>query len=451
MNIERFHKIDAFKLNQEFYFQSLLEEAYHQQLLSEQDIEKIQLDCLDLLSYKLKRYTDNNSSSVRIEVAEHIMQSNLFTIGLYLKTFKSPDDAIKAMTETSMLDLYLSGRKCIDAMLRTAKRKHSLVIKNTLEIDNDFYIPTVIDGIKGFFKIYNPDYAAHEIYITADYPLCHPVKDLAGIEFIQRYVDSVYAENLFCSHFSTEAIRELLLGFDEQYKHLLFNIFGLVLTEALGCVLAGMNAESLYLSPVQIQQLQKLLSIKTDEEIKELVSGAKQKMISELEISNNFLLQYIEECLPGITAAICSGIRNNRLDPVFLSGKVFEPKKKLQFSAGVKMSDQQYREMVEEIIQCSTISDKVSIIKNSIHSLDELESIFSDAELNNDELTAVFKTLQVSELAALLKRHPNDSIDSDEAEQNFRECLHNYIVSLPKKVQNNIISTADLFAEEDSD
>ncbi|MGB5824607.1 MAG: DUF6179 domain-containing protein, partial [Proteocatella sp.] len=94
-NIEKISIISRNKLSEEFYFNSLLEEAYNLNLLSEADIEKIQLECLELLAYKTDRYIGSDNSSVQVDIAKNIMESNMYTIGLYLKSLPSPDDAIK--------------------------------------------------------------------------------------------------------------------------------------------------------------------------------------------------------------------------------------------------------------------------------------------------------------------------------------------------------------------
>ena len=87
-NIEKKHIIDSNKLSGEQYFTSILQETYSNGLLCDSDMEKIQLQCIQLLAYKCERYSGGESSSIRVEAAESIMKSNLYTIGLYLKSLK---------------------------------------------------------------------------------------------------------------------------------------------------------------------------------------------------------------------------------------------------------------------------------------------------------------------------------------------------------------------------
>ncbi|MDD4165052.1 MAG: DUF6179 domain-containing protein [Eubacteriales bacterium] len=318
-NIERVSRIDALKLNQGYYFHSLLGAAYEKGMISESEIEKIQLDCIDLLSYKAKRYTDNNSSSLRVELAEYIMTSNLYTIGLYLKTFPVADDAVNALTEKSMLDLYLSGRKIIDSMINSAKRRYSLVIKSILDNNNQFYKPTVVSAIRGFFKKYNPDYGAHENIITADYPTCNPIEDITGIEFIKKYLDFIYAENMFCKHFFPQDIDALLCGVDNRYEALVFNIFEEVLTGAIGCVLSGQNPCTLNISAAQAAALCEQIYLKNDLQIEKDINRACEKLIPTLQITSRTLQSYIKASLPKIISHVCFMKKNKLLDRVFIT------------------------------------------------------------------------------------------------------------------------------------
>ena len=246
----------------ELYFQSLLEQGYLKGLLSDSDIERIQNDCLAFLAYKVKLYNGYDRSSIRVEKAQEIMTSNMFTIGLWLKTYKNPDDAIIAIQNDKITELYNKGRKRIDTMVMAAKAVHSQIVKRLVDTKNVFYKATIVDGINGFFKLYYPDYGAHEIHITADYPVFYPIPKLLGIEFIHEYLNALYYENRFCSYFSTNEIHYLLSGYEENYQELLINIYELILSTAIGCVIVGTDVHTLDISDVGVEYLYILLMVK---------------------------------------------------------------------------------------------------------------------------------------------------------------------------------------------
>ncbi|MCL2371790.1 MAG: DUF6179 domain-containing protein [Defluviitaleaceae bacterium] len=79
------NKINPASLQQNTYFESLLQAAHNIGAISSGEIQRIQLECLALLAEKTKKFT-SGSSSILIEDAEDIMKSNLYTISLHLKS-----------------------------------------------------------------------------------------------------------------------------------------------------------------------------------------------------------------------------------------------------------------------------------------------------------------------------------------------------------------------------
>jgi hypothetical protein len=449
--IEKISLLDKNNLSEEFYFKSLLSEAYYHSLLSEANIEKIQTECLRLLLSKTEQYACGESSSVRVEVAESIMTSNLYTIGIYLKSFPCPDDAVNALLEESIYDIYNKGRNLIELKLKAVTHLYHMVIDNLLNTENYTYSSTVIGGIKGFLKLYNADFEAQEIHITADYPICNHIKNLVGIEFIEKYLEAVYYENMFCEFFSSEAIHHLLCGYDEQYQDLIFNLFEQVLTCAIGCILVETNAVNLNLSVDQVKRIYVLLSEKTRAATEIVIVDAYNKLLKELSISNFALEKYMEKALSQIISNVFNSVKIDKLERVFIHPKYFEANSQTYFSYGEKMEDEKYRDIINEIIRCRFISDKIAIIKSDIKSLADLEDLFFDANLTAEEINAVLKELDIAEIAALAKRHPYkiefEAIDLGETEIAFRLCLNKYILSLSQEKQSLITIAIGMLKE----
>ena len=69
--------------------------------------------------------------------------------------------------------------------------------------------------------IQNPEFKEYDKIITADYPIYNEkAYKYDEIEFIRRYVNSIYLENQFCQKFRIEKIEDLLLGYSENYQKL---------------------------------------------------------------------------------------------------------------------------------------------------------------------------------------------------------------------------------------
>ena len=421
--LEKTSRIDKESLNGEFYFQSLLEQAHAKGLLTDSDIERLQYDCLALLAHRVERFNAGDSSSIRVEAAQSIMASNLFTISMWLKTFQDPDDAIAALQNEPLAELYKKGRKRIDIMLSATKTIHANLLRQLADIRNVFYRVTLEDGINGFFKRYYPDFGAHETHITADYPTCIAMPKLAGIEFIQAYLEALYHENQFCLHFAPDDLHHLLCGYEEGYQELLINVYEPVLTAALGCVVAETNARTLDISEDGAARLNRLFAGMTKSEKLGVLQVAAHELGRMFDFSPG-LEQYVQRSLPHIADKI------KFFMPVYPENRAT-----LHFSFGDKMDDAQYRRVVEEIMQCRFAQDKLAIIKEEVHSLADMEDILLDAELAPKEIKAVLCELGLPEIAALTKKYPAGpeakALEMREQEQTLSKSLHSFIDSLP--------------------
>lgn len=431
MNIKKHSIISQDKLSGEFYFNSIIQEAYTHELLSESEIENIQLQCLKLLANKSERYNGGNSSSIRIEAAENIMKSNLYTIGLFLKSFSDIEDAIKELKTVPISEIYKNGRELITVKEHSAKYMYHRVKSNKIANSNYTYNATIDEqGIGSFFKQYNPDYEAHEALASIDYQLCNPVTDLAGIEFIQKYTQNLYLENEFCSYFNPINIHYLLSGYDEGYQDLLINIFEQVLTSAIGCVLTHHSVFQLDNSQQEIKQLYNELSRDNDKSISLKINKAAQILLQELKIKSILLRNYIEEGLPKITLNIIQAVRTNTLEKTIVSAINPDLKPRIQFLSGIKMEDKNYRTLIEELLICRHSSDKLALIKDKVKSFKDMEDILFDAGLNKEEIVSVLNMFGNVEIAALMKRHPFKSeiqaVDLTESEYTLRAYLKIY-------------------------
>lgn len=450
-NLDVRHILDRAQLSEENYFQSLIEQASIKRLLTEHDIERIQYECLNLLADKTEQYNSGDSSSIRVEKAQEIMNSIFFTIGLCLKTYPHPDNAVNALKRETMSELYQKGRKRIGTMLTETKLIHTKLLSQLVNTPNVFYRSTIEGGILGFFKLYYPDYGAQEIHMTADYPICNPIPKLMGIEFIKAYVEAIYYENCFCSFFSAEDIHHLLCGYAADYYELSLNIYEPVLTTAIGCVIAEIDFRYLDITVQSIGVLSKFFSRKTKDEITTIIYNAAAELNQQLQFSQGLYL-YIKSSLSGIVNKIVIAAHDNTLNRIFCTPAYPEDNPKIIFSYGDKMDDELYRKVIDRIVQCHSTQGKIEIIKKHIHSLADLEDVLLDAEMTNLEMQAVLHELSLPEIAALSKKYhlqlDIDAYNLREQEQLLRENLKLFISTLPIAQQEMLKQTETALQEE---
>ena len=327
MNKEEMEKFSILKretLDERFYFQSLLNQAFEHHILEGDEIAEIQMQSFALLKERVQRYNGFDSTSISTDKASSIMESNLYTIGVYLKKF-IPDEAIQKIKTMPMTQMYREGRKEIEKKIEVSRVLYQKVLANKIVTQNSTYNDTVIGGIKGFFKIYDPDFEANHIKITADYPLYHNViGELDGIELMQTYLSCLYYENEFCNLFSQDKIHALLYSYSPDFQDLLINIFQVIVTEAIGIVLAGENVYDLTISNKGLQQVYQKLVKQPKEEVDKIIQNAYEELKKTLLKNKSELQKYIQEDITKVQLEIYNAVTTNTLKQVFFTNKWIE-------------------------------------------------------------------------------------------------------------------------------
>ncbi|MBZ9686651.1 DUF6179 domain-containing protein [Clostridium estertheticum] len=412
-SLERQHLIKKEKLNQTYYFQSILQKAYGLKLLTDSELENIQMQSLQLLSKRIERYTDGESSSVKVETAESIMQSIFYCVGSYLKSFPDIDMSIEVLKQKPLLELYLNGKKTIDLQLECAKELLCEIQNDSVVTDNYAYNDTIQNGLQVFFTSYDVDFAAHDTPASIDYPLSNDNMELVGIDYIDSYLKKLSLENKFCKNFTEHDIHCLLRGYDENYKDLLINIFGLVLTNLVGSLLANKTTLQLKIEPSDRVFLQQKLGGLSKDKLDTMLQCAARRLCTELNISERILQKHIAATVMELSERVKNALENNRLESIFISLKENCAEQSFQFEDGVKMNDESFRNIADEVRTCRYVSDKIAIIKREIHSIIDLIDILEGHCILDDEFSEIFQSLGDMELALLLKNLPTYIVDSN--------------------------------------
>lgn len=442
-NIDRIYVINKSGLSGKNYFVSLIEQGRFFALLSDAEIERIQIESLTLLAKQTEFFNNGVSSSIRIEKAQDLLASILYTVGVQLKSYASPEDAIDALKTENLDYLFCSGLEKITRKIMVAKQIHLRLKKCLFKTQNVFYRLTAVDGMNGFFKLYNPKFSAQEIHITADYPTFNGVHDLDGIEFIEKYLQNMTYENRFCSYFSENAVHHLLCGLDENYQKILMNIYEPVLTASLGCILTYHAGCDLNLNRDDIHTLASLFSGKDIDEVEQIIKKALDKLMDELNCSSD-LSDYLKNSITKITVSIKNAAHHNCLDKVFLIPFYPEENQKVVLSYGEQMDDKSYMSMLNALLLCNSANGKAEIICNRISSFGDLLEVLRDADLVQDELLKVFQMLPSAVIAALLKQYPSEDFLYDENELKIYYALQRFKKILPEEARLQLEKAAQV-------
>ncbi|MDV3428057.1 MAG: DUF6179 domain-containing protein [Bacillota bacterium] len=412
-SIEKQHLIKRKNLSEAHYFKSFLQEAFSLNLLTDSELEDIEMQSLKLLAKQTERYTFGDSSSVKVETAQKILESIFYCIGIYLKTFQDTDVSLNVLKQDPLSMLFQQGRKLIDSKFIEARQMLSSVQTECIITDNIAYNDTVQNGIGPFFKEYDADYAAQDAPGSVDYPLSNDKMDLAGIEYIYNYLQKLGLENEFCKNFSDHNIADLLQGYNDHYQDLLINIFELVLTNAVGLTILNKDVLRLDIIPSDAKKLELKLKNMSKSKLNTVLQEASAKLSLELNISNKLLQNHMSEALINLPVRIKNALEIGKLEYVFINMKQPGSQSNIRFEEGKKIEDELFRKITDEIRSCRFVSDKAAIIKKEIHAVSDLMDVLESSCIFDEEFDEIFKTLSDMELALLSKKLPAYIVDTD--------------------------------------
>lgn len=442
------HPIKAELLNCQYYFQSLIEQAKFCGLLSGTDISRIQSDLIIILAEQTDKWNKGESSSIPIEKAQDIMTSIMFVIGIQLKSYKVPEKAIDMLKTEPMKTLFEKGLKLVRRKIVVSRHLQKHIADNLLDSPNVYYRSTVIDGINGFFKMYRPQFSAHEIHITADYPVYIGRPKLDGIEFIEQYLRCIEVENAFCMCFAPQNIHHLLCGITQDYRSVPMNLFEPVLLSALGLTILNRNPQQLNLTKKDINCLYKEFFNKSENEIESCLQKAVYMLDKEIELPKSSKL-YITLCIPNLINTIHSSVMIKTLDKVFIVPNYPEHEPKIILSYGEKMDDRKYQQLVEKILYTDNAEEKISLILQEVHSLADLLDILSDTELCEGDFELLINMLPPSVFVALLSQYPNDDFLDKESEQLLFKALQKRKQRLSFEEKQQVEQALEAIQKED--
>lgn len=416
------HPILPERLNSRYYFQSLIEQAHLCGLLSDQELSKIQTELLIILAEQTDKWSQGKSSSIPMEKAQELLTSAAFVIGVQLKSYQAPENAVEALKAEPLKSLFEKGLKLVQRKIAISRHRQKRIIAHLLNTPNVYYRATIADGINGFFRLYRPQFSAQEIHITADYPTYLGRPNFDGIEFIERYLRCIEAENEFCMHFAPQDIHHLLCGLTQDYRSIPMNLFEPVFLSALGLSILHRNPEQLDLSKEDIVSLYRFFSGKSKQEIQLILENAFCDLDKKMELPE-ISKRYICLCIPKFAETIQKSVVLKTMDKVFLAPAYPERETKITISYGERMDDTKYQKLVDRILQANNSKDRVNLILQEVHSLADLLDILSDAELYKEDFELLTNLLPAPVFAALLNQYPNDDFLERESEKLLYDAL----------------------------
>lgn len=397
-------KIDPRALQEDNYFLSLLGEATRTGLLSENEVERVQIEAVGRLSASLRSYTGGESSSVRTELAEGVMSSILYTVGLALRDAATPEDAVEMLRTRSIDDLFFKGQERLKAKLFTVRKLGDFLKTHHKKTRAVYYKQAVTRVAFHFLRRYNPRFFADDAVVLPDYPLFSPVFSAVGVEFMQKYMEALYLETRFLSHFEDQKTEYLFRKETPDYAVTPLNLTSPVLLSALTATLLSRSPKELFLGYSE-KEVAALFTGLSETQIEEKLLGALPRLLSSLGEENKSLALYLRRGLPALSALVFAACEKESIAYAYPVFKRASEEKHL-FRFGRRMDDDLYSGVVYMTENAEGFEEKAAIIREKIHSLYDLEDILRDLLFEKKEMKSLLRPLTESELAFLLKKHP---------------------------------------------
>ena len=276
----------------------------------EYEIEEL----LPIVAKLVDKYTSKESSSVTYETAEMLMGAVIYCIDEVIQ-----DDKNAIIAEASTLKKQEMDKKGCDIVIKKAMQ-----VKEIYEsFISDFewygcknYRDTVLYGIPGFLKKYDPKFNPRDHILTMDYPLLMGNPNLEGVNLVLTFLKGIKTEKKLLDLFQKQSIIKLISKIQPEYKNLyLDNLCFPVLLNVIGCIIAERPIELLELNSADCNNIKLYFEDDSIDRIEFKVNKIMQLLTEKMKYPN--AAQYFTKTARSYAAIILNGIENNSLTQVF--------------------------------------------------------------------------------------------------------------------------------------
>lgn len=398
---------DRGTLDERYYMQSILKHGYMAGILSDGDLASVRDQLTELLSQKAGELTDGTSSSISVETAGELMSSMTFVTGVRLKEYECPEHAAESVRERRIEDLFQEGLDSVRCKVSRARRVHRRITDGLFETPNVYYRSTVEEGINAFFRLYEPETGAHKLHITVDYPSFRGRPQLDGIEFIERYLSYIEAEDSFCRLFRPEDVHSLMCGITQDYPSCPVNIFEHVMMAAVGLVICGRNVSALELCMEDIGRLSQVLHAKSLMETSMIIEKA-VRMLERDPGMSRYSMRYAISCVPQMAMSVREAVKNGTLDKLFVIPASDGHENEVELTWGEGMSADDYSRLISRLDAAGSSSEKADLILEATDSMSDFADLVSEGLLDREDIRVILGRLPAEVIEVLKKQYPDE-------------------------------------------
>lgn len=249
-------------------------------------------------SYHKYRHMGNNSS-VPVELAQELMESIEYTIGLVggVYAHSNIEEALKL------------GQEILESRLNKAKSMLELVNGTAPQWQTECRWEA-LRYLRYYLEQYDYLHLAHKALDDLFYPiLISPPEGIQGVDSCLFYLNILWIENQIMEGVPEDALEEfwdrLPVGVLNQCEHLLIN--------GIGKALLGSGIDPLVFEPEEHMQLIVVMMRSTEEKLK----AATKLLCKWLNLKDENARMYVEAIIPQLTMWIGDNVRHCNLNNIF--------------------------------------------------------------------------------------------------------------------------------------
>ena len=363
---------------------SLLKQGQAYGFVTDEDLQMFYVKLYALLAKQADRYMEGRSSSIPKETAEQLMKSILYVIGMEIRSENNGYMALQKLLSWDVDSLFVSGLSVIEKKLKKVQHLQRSILKNLVISKNSYYRSTIEDGVNAFFDLYSPQYGAHLIHITADYPIMAQRPSCQGVLFMEQYLTAIQIENSFLVSVDEEDLHHIMLSVIEHYEKIPVNLCQPAVLSVLGRVLCGKKPEGVILQRVDVERLKGILSVDADH-LKEMVHHAMHQLFHTDRKETDYFMSLTD----GLTKQIHQAIKDNTLYKLFVVPAKQKKKSHASLSYENRMSDEKYSELSHFLLWCDDAKAKVEKVRQCVGNLSDLLDLLDEELLDQDECDAL--------------------------------------------------------------
>ena len=432
MEIVREKKICVEGKNEAHFFENVLTDIMEKGYLSEETMQSIQVELINLWTMQIEAFNRGKSSSITEGNAKALLESIYHTLGFRLKALEDLDESITLLQHQSIKVLFEEGQEIIEKRYEVLKEQYQTLMGCLLPTENMAYRDTYDEGLAPFFKEYSPKFHSHECPCSIDYYLSNDRLEAVGIDYMVSYIENSLLEHELCLKFKAEEIEGILEGYHKGYRELLINIFEMVLMNAIGRLISGKNLESLYLEEADQERIEKQLEILPTDVLERTLVQKGMEVLEQLGLTSLKMKTYTTQTIKKSVPRVELAIEQETLDKIFIVTKN-NLHNIIQYEGGIKLSNEAFRALTEKIRDCKESKEKVQWIKQKVQHVEDLRDVLEADCIFGEEYEDVYQELEDIEIALLLNLMKVDENDHTEVEMDKEWFIYlkKYLNELP--------------------